>query len=143
MTKRNDRATKPLWLAGAMAAALSAAANTILYLVELATGAIPWSMLSPGTAFPLNLQRVILVSVAAAVAGSLAFWAIKRVVSNAIPVFRSVAGLAFIVSLAAPFRISEATLYQSVAIALMHAVAAVSIIWALTIWGETGPSDVV
>jgi hypothetical protein len=126
-----------------MAAALSAAANTILYLVELATGAIPWSMLSPGTAFPLNLQRVILVSVAAAVAGSLAFWAIKRVVSNAIPVFRSVAGLAFIVSLSAPFRISEATLYQSVAIALMHGVAAVSIIWALTIWGETGAGDVV
>jgi hypothetical protein len=135
--------TKPLWLAGAMAAALSAAANTVLYLVEIATGAIPWSMLSPGTSFPLNIQRVILVSAAGAIAGTLAFWVIKHVTRRPVKTFRWLSAIVCLLSFAVPFTIAEATPYQAVAIALMHTVATVSTVWALTVWGEAGAGYVV
>ena len=130
----SDNNRKPLWLAGLMAAALSAAANTILYLVELATGAIPWSMLSPGTAFPLSLQRVILVSVAGALAGTVIYWGLERIVNRPAGIFRIIAAAGLLVSLIFPFRIPTATTYMSAAIGLMHAVAAASTVWALTIW---------
>lgn len=128
------RGERPLWKAGLVAVLLSALGNATLYSLCYVTGVIPWSMLSPGRGVSLNPGLVISVSIGGAVAGTLIYAILSRIVNDPVRAFRWSALVILLSSFAAPLSIEKFSIALTIALVLMHVVVAAATVWALTIW---------
>jgi hypothetical protein len=132
-----DRARRPLWKAGLLAALLAGAGNFAVYSICYVTGVIPWSMFSPGRGMSLTPRLVIIVSMGAAVAGTFVY-ALLKGFSNPARTFGWIALVILLISFAVPLSTNAFTPMLTVALLTMHVIAAVATVWALTVWREAG-----
>jgi hypothetical protein len=130
--------SRSLLKAGFMAAVIAGVINAFVYTVCFAIGVIPWSMLSPGKEVQITPELVVAVSVGGAAAGTLIYAIVRRVTHNPVKVFRWIALGVLIFSFGAPMAMDMFSPMLEVALDLMHVVAAVSTVWALTVWLEDG-----
>ena len=121
---------------GAVAGAIAAILNAVVYLVASAVGAIPQSVEIPNTGGPLPLGAVVGFSFVPAIlaAGLLAI--LGRFTRRPFRVFTIIAVALFVVSLYTPFSIPGAPVAMILALEIMHAVAAMVIVGVLTRMGR-------
>ncbi len=119
-----------LW-AGPLAAIAAAAANTIVYFVAFALGAMPRDVVVEGSE-PVTLGPVVFSSLVGAVGAVVLFAIVALLARRPIRVFRIVAAVALVLSFATPFTIPGAPVAMVATLLLMHVVAAVVIVGILT-----------
>ena len=121
---------------GAVAGAIAAILNAVVYLVASAVGAIPQSVEIPNTGGPLPLGAVVGFSFVPAIlaAGLLAIPG--RFTRRPFRVFTIMAVALFVVSLYTPFSILGAAVAMILAVVIMHAGAAMVIVGGLTRMGR-------
>lgn len=120
-----------LVLAALLAAFVAAAANAVVYLVAAAAGAMTQGVVVNGRG-PITLPVVAAVSAQGAVAGAVVYALICRFARRPGRVFRVVAVVALVLSLAGPFTLPGAPISMILALELMHVVAAAVVVGLLT-----------
>ena len=120
-----------LVLVALLAAVAAAAANALVYLVSAAAGAMPQDVVVNGRG-PITLPVVAALSAQGAVAGAVVYGLIDRFARRPVRVFRVVAAVALVLSLAGPFTIAGAPIPMILALELMHVVAAAVVVGLLT-----------
>lgn len=118
--------------AGALAAVAAAIANVVVYYLASALGAMPDSVLNPQTGLPIGVTEVVTSTVVGAVGATIAFAIINLFARRPARVFTIVAAIVFLLSFATPFGIPGVTVSMTLALYVMHAVAAAIIVWVLT-----------
>ena len=114
-----------------LTAVAAAGANAVVHLVAAAAGAMPQDVVVNGQG-PITLPVVAALSAQGAVAGAVVYALICRFARRPVRVFRVVAVVALVLSLAGPFTIPGAPISMIVALELMHVVAAAVIVGLLT-----------
>ena len=131
-TERID--LRRLWWASLLAGVGAAAANTLIYVIASAAGAMPQTVLVPGVNQPIGLMQVIPNSFVPAIlaAGFLAL--LNRFTRRPVRYFRIIAAVLLVLSFANPFIIPDAPLAMILVLELMHVIAAAVIVGLLTTW---------
>lgn len=121
---------------GAVAGAVAAALNAVVYLVASLLGAIPLDVEIPNTGGPLPIEAVVIFSFVPAIlaAGFLAL--LGRFTKRPLRTFTIVAVVVFMLSLYTPFSIPGAPFAMILALELMHLVVAVIVVAVLTKLGR-------
>ncbi len=130
--------TKPpiarIWFGGILAAVVSALVNVILFFVGSAIDAFPSDVLIPGmggTAAPMTLMPVAIMSVLPILVATLVYTVLSRVTHNPNRWFTILAAIVFVVMLVTPFTIPGAPTLMIVFLEVMHVVAAVAAVYFL------------
>jgi hypothetical protein len=131
------RATRDILRKGAIALVASVVANVVVALVL-----VPLLGISPEFP-PFQPGAVAFITALGAIGATQVYWLISRVSSRPDRTFRIVAGVVFVLSIipnilaaldpaAAPFPFPGVTAVAMLALIVLHVVAAVIIVWALT-----------
>ena len=113
---------------------MAAAANTVVYLVAVALGAMAQGFFVKGSGGYLGLQQVIFASVFGVVGGTTIFAMVALLTRRRRPIlaFRIVAAVVLALSLSTSPTIPGAPVWMVLTLELMHVVAAVIIVGLLT-----------
>ena len=125
--KQAKRSSTSLWKAGLIAAALAAAANTLIYGAGRIAGTIPQSVevdTFSGTG-PVTVTAVIFTSVLAVLVATLLYAVIRRIARRPERTFLIAGSLLLVVSLAMPFSIPDVPAKMAVTLAFMHITTAI------------------
>ena len=120
-----------LVLVALLTAVAAAAANAVVHLVAAAAGAMPQDVVVNGQG-PITLPIVAALSAQGAVAGAAVYALICRFARRPVRVFRVVAAVVLVLSLAGPFTIPGAPISMILALEVMHVVAAAVVVGLLT-----------
>ena len=126
-----------LVLVALLTAVAAAAANAVVHLVAAAAGAMPQDVVVNGQG-PITLPIVAALSAQGAVAGAVVYALICRFARRPVRVFRVVAVVVLVLSLAGPFTIPGAPISMILALELMHVVAAAVVVGLLTTMAAPG-----
>ena len=129
-TERID--LRRLWWASLLAGVGAAVANTLIYLIASAAGAMPQSVLVPGINQPIGPMPVILNSFVPAILAAVFLALLNRFTRRPVRIFRIVAVVVLVVSFVNPFTIPGAPLAMILVLDLMHVIAAAIIVGVLT-----------
>lgn len=128
-----------LWWIGLVAAGGAAIANLIFFSITSGLG-IPYQLPLQGPASSLEALpagMVVIASVVPAIAATILYAILGKFLAQPIRVFRIIATVFLIVSLAAPLTLPVAVaLSTKIGLTLMHVVAGVAIVSILTVWGR-------
>lgn len=124
----------PLWLAGLIAAGLSAGANAVIYGIARAADLIPHAVLveTPGGREPITLPQVLLLSILPVVGATLLYALLRRVTVRPVRTVWVIGGIVLLASFAMPFAIPDVPLRMALTLNLMHIVTALAALGALT-----------
>ncbi len=117
--------------AGALAAVVAAAVNSLVYLVASSLGAMPQDVDAGGQG-PITLPLVVAMSVIGAVGGTIVYGVLGRLVRRPVRVFRVVSAIALVLSFGGPLTIAGAPAAMVATLLLMHVVAASVVVGLLT-----------
>lgn len=127
--------TKPsvatIWRNGAMATAVSAVGNAILYFVGAALGGFPTDVLTP-LGYPITLAPVLIMSIVPVLLGTIAYTILTRLPVNPNLWFTIITGVIFIAMFFNPFTLAGAPALMIVLLEVMHVVTAGAAIYFLT-----------
>lgn len=120
-----------LWWVALVAAAAAAAVNAVIYFIAAALGAFPPTLITPAGQ-PLTVVPVIFSSVVGIIGGAIVYAILGRVLKRPVSVFRIVALIVLVLSLAQPLIIAGASALDIFALEIMHLVAGAFAIGLLT-----------
>ncbi|HET7035196.1 MAG TPA: DUF6069 family protein [Thermomicrobiaceae bacterium] len=111
--------------AALLAAAVAAGANALIYLAASGLGLISGTVAvaTPAGNQPLAMAPVVISSILGTFAAALVFAVIALIARRPDPLFRVVATVFLVLSLAAPLTIPDAPAAMKVSLVLMHVVA--------------------
>lgn len=121
-----------IWRNGLIAAVVSALLNALLYFVGAAVGAFPADVITPAGQ-PITVVPVILISVIAAIAGTVGYTVLSRLVANPNRWFTIITIVIFILMFFPPIQLQSAgaPLLMIVLLEVMHVVSAGAAIYFL------------
>src|SRR5262245_5939923 len=102
-----------LWWASLLAGLAAAAANSVVYLVASAAGAILPTVLVPGVDQPVTLAPVTLNSFLPAIVAGVLLALLNRFTNRPVRNFRIIAAVVLLISLVSPFTIPGAPIAMS------------------------------
>ena len=111
---------------------IAAAANSVIYLVAFAAGAISQRVEIPNAGGPLSFTPVVFNSFVPALVGALLFALLGWLTGWPVRNFHVLATVVLVLSFATPFTITGAPLAMAATLLLMHVVAAVVVVGILT-----------
>jgi hypothetical protein len=117
-----------LW-AGPLTIAAATAVNALVFLIGAALGAFPASVIIPAAGMPMSLPPVIAATVAGVAGGLVAFALIARFARRPLRLYRALALIVLLLSLATPFSVPDAPAGFYAALLLMHLIAGAAAIW--------------
>ena len=123
-----------IWFSGILAAIVSAVVNILLFFVGAAIGAFPSDLLIPsigGTAAPMTVVPVALMSVLPILVATLVYTVLSRFTDNPNRWFNILAAIVFIAMLVTPFTIPGAPTVTIILLEIMHVVTAVAAVYCL------------
>jgi len=120
-----------LWVTP-LAAGAAALANALLYLVAIATGAIPADLVLPQIGGPLTLGAVVSASSTGAIGGAFVLALIGWLARRPVRTFRAVAAAVLVLSFAMPLSTPDALVSVVLTLLLMHILAAALSVGLLT-----------
>jgi hypothetical protein len=123
---------RKIWLTGLLAAAISAVANAIIFFVAAATGLLDTNFVMQPLGQTMTVFPVIISSFVGVLVGTAVFAALAKFTSRPISIFRIVAIVALVLSLAQPLLIQGAPVSFLLTLEVMHIVAGVIAIYLLT-----------
>ncbi len=115
--------------AGLLAGIVAGVANTVIFFVARAMGAMPQDVGVGPAELPMTLPPIAVLGLVAAVAAVLLFGVLRRRTVRAVPVFLGLAAFVLILAAVPPLMIEGAPLGMVVALELMHVTVAASVIW--------------
>ena len=123
----------PLWLAGIIAATLSAGANVVVYGVARAADLIPPSVLieTPGGREPITLAQVLLLSVLPVVGAILLYALLRRLTTRPVRSFWIIGSVVLLASFAMPISSPDVPPRMALTLNLMHVVTALAVLGTL------------
>lgn len=115
-----------LWWGAPVAALSATAANSAVYLVADATGALSDEVVVPTAAGerPLGIGEVLFGTIVPIIAAAVVLAVVARFASRPLRTFSRIAVVVLVVSLGAPFSIAGAPVVAVATLMLMHVVAA-------------------
>jgi hypothetical protein len=138
---RPARSGPSLWKVGAVAAVASMVMNGIIYALAVAAGAFPSLRLDTAAPGPqMGIEPVLLVSAIGAMAGVVAFGAVRFYADNPVRAFVQLAGVVLVLSFVGPFLVPGTTLAQGLVLNLMHVVVAGCVLVAVLRLNAAGES---
>jgi hypothetical protein len=127
-------ATGSLWSAGLRAALYSAFVNATLVFVGALAGIFPRLHVLPFRGGPFGLGSAVLLSFAAALAGTASYSLIWQRAERPLNVFGLLVSSVLLVSFAAPMFVEDWTVVRLTVIELTHLIVAGFTLWAVWRW---------
>jgi len=115
-----------LWWAAPAAALVAAVANSGVYLLAQAAGALPDDVLVPTAAGerPLGIGEVLFATIIPIISAAVVLALVARFARRPLRIFWTIAMVVLVISLGAPFSITGAPAEMTAVLLLMHVVAA-------------------
>jgi len=120
-----------IWFSGILAAAVSVVVNVVLFFVGTAIDAFPPDVLVPGTAAPMTVTPVAIMSVLPILVATLVYTIMSRFTDTPNRWFNILAAIVFVAMLFTPFTIPGAPTLMIVFLEVMHVVTAVAAVYFL------------
>jgi hypothetical protein len=129
LTATQHATSRSIWKLGLGAAAISVAANIVVFLTGYATGIFASLTLDPSAGAQMSIEPVILVSAVAGFFGVLAFGLLRKHGTAGFKLFCQLAIVLLIISFFAPLAIPDTSAAETVVLNLMHVVSAAAVLW--------------